>query len=185
VHAPFDFLRMLSYRIPADGEMLEIIDSLAARQRVDIVDYGCGLAQRSIALAGALKVRQRDVHVTFVDIRRPLFVDFLKFLCERRGLASRFVEVDADTPFPSLPPHDFCDLVNVLEHLPEPGRALENIDRSLRHGGLLLAAVDDQEAELMHVSPNLRDVRERLVELNYSRRREMLGATLFEKRPRG
>lgn len=185
VHAPFDFLRMLSYRIPADAEMLEIIDSLAARERVDIVDYGCGLAQRSIALAVALKAREKDAHVTFVDIRRPLFVEFLAFLCERRGLASRFVEVDADTPFPSLPGHDFCDLVNVLEHLPEPGRALDNIDRSLRHGGLLLAAVDDQEAELMHVSPNLGAVRERLVELNYSRRRELLGATLFEKGPRG
>jgi SAM-dependent methyltransferase len=185
VHAPFDFLRMLSYPIPAAAELRDITDSLAALERVDIVDYGCGLAQRSIALAGALKALGKDVHITLVDISRPLFVEFLAFLCERRGLASTFVEVQAGALFPSLPRHDFCDLVNVLEHLAEPCRALESIDRSLRDGGLLLAAVEDQADEIMHVSPNLGAVRARLAELRYRRHRDLFDATLFEKQPRG
>lgn len=183
IHAPFDFLRMLSYRIPAPIEFADIADALAVRRQVAIVDYGCGLAHRSVAIARALQGRGVTVHLALVDIRRVLHFSFLSFLCRKHGLSHEFIDVTLECPFPALPAHDYCDTVNVLEHIPEPLRVVDNIHAALRPGGLLVASVADQAAEMMHVSPSLGAVRDRLGELGYRPRRAWLDATVFERAP--
>jgi len=180
-HAPFDFLRMLSYRVPAPAEFADITDLLATRSSVTLVDYGCGLAHRSVAIGKALVARGVAVKLMLVDIARPLHVTFLDFLCRRHGLSHEFVDVGSSAALPVLAPHDYCDVVNVFEHVSDPVAVFDSIDRALRPCGLVLASVADQAHEMMHVSPDLADVRQRLTAQRYRKRREWLDATLFEK----
>jgi SAM-dependent methyltransferase len=182
VHAPFDFLRMLSYPIPTDTDLSPIIDHLGRLGRnIAIVDYGCGLAHRTIAVACALRRGGVRVDLTLVDIHRGHHTDFLTFLGQKYGLNQTFVEITSDRLYPDLPAHDYADLVNVLEHLPDPVRVVDNIDRALRPGGLLLAGVGDQADEMMHVTPQLGAVRDRLAHLGYAANLDRWDATLFTK----
>lgn len=181
VHAPADFMRMLSYDIPTEADLRPIVDALATRSSVQIVDYGCGLAQRTIAVARHLASRGVEASLTFVDISRELHQDFLQFVSVKYQIPHRFVAVTADDFYPTLPEHDYCDNVSVLEHVRDPLRVIENTHRALRPGGLFLAAVADEAEEMMHVSADLEPVRKRLAVLDYLPVGQCCGASLFRK----
>ncbi len=180
-HGSIDFLRMLGYGIPVPDEIGPIVQRLSGRENVRIVDYGCGLAHRTIAVSRALILADQDVKLVLVDIRRPHHFEFLEFLCEKYGIDLDFIEVDSNRLYPDVPAHDYCDAVSVLEHVRHPLRVIENIHRTLRPGGLLLASVEDEIEEMMHVSPDLAPVRAQLRDLGYLRVTECCGAGLFQK----
>jgi len=177
----FHFLRMISYSIPTPDDLRPIMERLENKKSVGIVDYGCGLATRTIALTRYLRAKGVKVRLHLVDIRRPLYLAFLDFICARADIPYQFIEVSVDNPYPELPPHDYCDNVSVMEHIREPLTVLANTDRALAKGGLLLALVDDTIHEIMHISPSLGAVRSRLKELRYQEIAEVYGTPLFQK----
>ncbi len=176
-----DFLRMLGYVIPTPKDVEAIVMRLPEQQMISIVDYGCGLAHRTIAVSRYLLERGTKIKLYLVDIRRELHLSFLDFLCHKYGINYEFIEVTAENLYPKLPQHDYCDNVSVLEHIREPVTVVNNIDRALRPGGLYLAFVDDAIEEMMHISPNLKAVRERLAELRYKRIATCYDTPLFQK----
>jgi hypothetical protein len=83
--------------------------------------------------------------------------------------------------YPPLPPHDYSDNVSVLEHIRDPLAVIENTDKALRPGGVFLAAVEDEIEEMMHISPNLKAVRDRLAALDYTPVAKCCGIPLLRK----
>ena len=181
LHGPNDFLRMLGYAVPSPSEIEEIVGRLRSSSPVEIVDYGCGLAHRSIAISRELQAKGVKVRLNLVDIRKELHGAFLEFLCKKFQIDHQFIEVSPETLYPELPPHDYCDNVSVLEHVRDPVRVIDNTHRALRAGGLFLAYVADQEEEMMHISPDLSAARSRLKELGYARIARVQGVPLFQK----
>jgi SAM-dependent methyltransferase len=180
-HGPVDFLRMIGYSIPTLQDIGPIIKRLAGNSKVEILDYGCGLAHRTFAVARYLLTRNVDVKLTFVDIQRDLHFDFLNFLCRKHGINHDFIEITAEELYPPLPAHDYSDNVSVLEHIRDPLAVIENTNRSLRPGGVFLAAIEDEIEEMMHISPNLKAVRDRLAALGYIQVAKCCGVPLLQK----
>jgi hypothetical protein len=114
-HVAFDFLRMLSYAIPTVQDVGPIVSRLSTRPSVQIVDYGCGLANRAIAVSRYLIAQGVKVKLYLLDIRRELHFSFLNSLCRKYEIDSEFIEVTQNNLYPELPPHDYCDNVSVLE----------------------------------------------------------------------
>lgn len=179
-HGPVDFLRMLSYPIPSELDLYSIVSKLSGKTTVDIVDYGCGLAHRTVMVSKILIAQGSQVRLHLVDIRRDLHCEFLDNLCRKFKIPYEFVEVSQNQFYPELPAHDYCDAVSVLEHIPEPLIVLNNIHSKLKPDGILLAAVEDEAREMMHVSPNLQSVRSRLSELGYAVTGECRGVGVFQ-----
>jgi SAM-dependent methyltransferase len=180
-HAPLDFLRMLGYVVPKRKHLDEIVSRLSSKQTVDLVDYGCGLSHRSLAIARHLKASGVKVKLNLVDIKKELHGAFLDFLCKKHGIEREFIEVSPENLYPELPAHDYCDNVSVLEHVRDPIRVVDNTHRALKPGGLFLAYVADQEEEMMHISPDLSGVRLRMKELGFTQIAKVQGVPLFQK----
>ena len=165
-HGPMHFLRMLSYREPQWQPGDAIDSALAGRRSVDIIDYGCGLAQQSRSLAYYLQEKGVQVSLTLVDIP-TLRKDFLLWLGKRNALETRFLDSTPDTPIPALPEADICFATEFFEHVYEPLPYFRNIHSALRAGGLLVTNVDDHHQEFMHVSTRLDTLREEIDALGY------------------
>jgi SAM-dependent methyltransferase len=180
-HAVFDFLRMLSYPCPNLQDVEPIVKVLTNMKKVSIVDYGCGLAHRTIAVARYLLERKIEVMLYFVDIGRKLHLSFLDYLCTKYGIDYEFIEITFENLYPVLPQHNYCDNVSVFEHIREPIIVLNNINQALEPGGIFLAMVDDCIEEMMHITPNLKAVRNRLAELKYEKIASYHGTPLLQK----
>lgn len=182
-HAGFDFLRMLGYSVPTSEDIEPIVSRLSEKPFVAIVDYGFGLAHRTIAVSRCLLERGIKVKLYLVDIRRELLFQFVDFVCRKYHIDHEFIEVTLETPYPELPLHHYCDIVSVFEHIREPLTVMNNIDRALCPGGLLLALVGDAIEEMMHLSPDLKAVRDRLAALGYQQVFTCYGTPLWQKGP--
>lgn len=180
-HAPFDFMRMIGYAVPTQGDLAAIVDRLADKRTIRIVDYGCGLAHRTIAISRLLMLRGAMVKLTLLDIRRQHHFDFLDFVCRQHRIDHDFIEVDADHLYPALPEHDLNDNVSVLEHVRDPSKVIRQTNAALCRGGLFLAAVENEAVEMMHVHPDLGIVRQQIDELGYAPLGRCCGASLFQK----
>jgi SAM-dependent methyltransferase len=180
-HHAFDFLRMLGYAVPTVQDMEPVLSRLAGRQTISLVDYGFGLAHRTIAISRYLQERGAKVTLYLIDIRKELHLAFVDYLCRKHGIDHEFIEITADNLYPELPPCDYCDNVSVLEHIREPVTVVNNTDRALRPGGLFMVLIEDAIEEMMHLSPNLRPARDRLAELNYQRVGTCYGTPLYQK----
>jgi len=180
-HGPLDFLRMLGYAIPKPKEIEAVVGRLAGKDTVELVDYGCGLAHRSLAISRQLKARGCKVKLNLVDIRKELHGAFLEFLCQKYDIAHEFIEVSPENLYPDLPSHDYCDNVSVLEHIREPVVVIDKTHKAMKPGGLFLAYVADQEEEMMHISPDLSTARTRMNELGYKQVAKVQGVPLFQK----
>ena len=166
-HAHLHFLMMLGRDEKVWSPEDPVVQCLPKEGPVSILDYGCGLAQTSRGLATLLRDRGQAVSLALVDlptIRRP----FLAWTGERMGIAVKNLDVTPETPIPDLPDCDICFATEVFEHMHDPLPAFERIEKSLAPGGLLLTNVKDHHEEFMHVTPNLKPLRDRLDALGYT-----------------
>ena len=83
-----------------------MVRALVNRYEVSIVDFGCGLAQQSRALAEYLRDATVRVRLTLVDIP-TLRQEFLLWWGRRAGISTTFLPCTVATPVPKLPE---CDL---------------------------------------------------------------------------
>ena len=166
-YGPMHFLRMLSYEVESwpGKEMVEA--DLSELTNVTILDFGCGLAQRSIALAKYLKSNEITVILYLADIptvRR----EFLLWVGKKIGVETHFLGCNKENPLPELPDCHFCIATEVFEHLVDPMRYLYKMDASIQPGGFLLTGVYDHDEEYMHVSPKLSALRSELSNRKYT-----------------
>jgi len=160
-HAPMHFLRMLSYPEPRIGNDLPLFRALARREKVRILDFGCGLAQVSRTFADKLMQTGVTVDLVLADIPTQR-KDFLLWLGRQTGIATRFLDCTAEAPIPKLPASDLIVCTEVFEHLHDPVPYLAAFEAALPDGGVLLTDVSDHHDEMFHVSPDLSALRTRL-----------------------
>jgi cyclopropane fatty-acyl-phospholipid synthase-like methyltransferase len=177
-HGPMHFLRMLSYTEPEWNENEIIIQKLKARSEVNILDYGCGLAQRSRTLAKFLKDRNVTVNLFLADIP-TIRKEFLLWLGAKTGITTTFLDCKANEPYDKLPSCDICIATEFFEHVHDPVRYFDKIHYALNNTGILETNISDHKKEFMHVSPNLDALRERIRILGYD---ELLPDILYEKK---
>jgi SAM-dependent methyltransferase len=176
-HGPMHFLRMLSYSDPTWTPEDPIIRHLSSYSTVDIIDYGCGLAQRSRALAAYLQNREIHVKLVLVDIP-TIRKDFLLWMGLENKIDTVFIDSSERTPVPELPAADICIATEFFEHVYDPLPYLRNIDKALRENALLVTNIADHKQEFMHVSPELAVLREEIRALDYD---ELEPNQLFRK----
>lgn len=176
-HGPMHFLRMLSYAEPDWADDDPVVAHLRTCPDPSILDFGCGLAQRSRGLALKLQADGQTVGLDLVDIPTERKA-FLLWLGGRLGIPTTFADCTPEAPIPPLGPCDACIATEVFEHLHAPLAYLEAMHAALRPGGLLVTNIADQKPEYMHVSPDLSGLRARLAELGYA---ELTPTRLYRK----
>jgi SAM-dependent methyltransferase len=171
------FLRMLSYDADNWNGKSFVQNELSELKEVNILDFGCGLAQRSIGLARYLKHSGVQVELFLADIP-TIRKDFLLWTAGETGIKTNFLDCTREKPLPDLPDCHLCIATEVFEHLTDPMAYLKKMDFALQPGGFLLTGVYDHFEEFMHVSPKLSPLREELIRLKYT---EIEPYTLYRK----
>lgn len=159
------FLRQLSYGNfywPSDNN---IYTSLKNKNKVHILDYGCGMAQKSRSLCLKLKSTVPEIKLFLVDIP-TIRKDFLLWWGEKHNIEIIHLDVLDSEPFENLPNHDLCIVEEFFEHVYNPELYLEKIYNSLNENGFLMTNVNDHIEEFMHVSPNLGILRDKIQQMN-------------------
>ncbi len=192
-HSLIDFFRMLGYPIYASlksdggndnrdiGLYAEILDFLSSRYKkngeVVIVDYGCGLANMTMALCKLLK--KMDIHpkLVCIDIDKFIHKEFLEFITSKYNIDYEYIDVNEDNNFPAIPKFDFIQVKDVFEHVYEPEKIVDNINDSIKEGGIISATTDDEGPEMMHVSRDLGHVRAKLDDYGF----KVLGNSWFDR----
>lgn len=175
-HSPIDFLRMLGYPSYTTNRDLELYSQIVEyliqfyiknNEEVVIVDYGAGLAHITIAISKLLKKNNIECKLVFVDIERFVYREFLGFIENKYKLNFEFIDIDADNPYPKIPKFNFIHIKDVFEHVYHPENIVDNIEHSIREDGIISATTDDEGPEMMHVSKDLKVVRDRLDEYGF------------------
>jgi len=167
LHAPMHFLRMLAHPDPKWRRDDPIVLKLQAKTApITILDFGCGVAQSSRALAAHLSQNGTQVDLALADIP-TLRKDFLLWTGKQTGIATRFLDCSAASPMPELPPCDICFAMEVFEHLQDPMPYFEWIHTAIKPNGLLITNIADHKKEFMHLHPNLQHIRDRISSLDY------------------
>lgn len=112
-----------------------------------ILDYGCGIGELSIALAEA------GCNVTLADVSGKTF-DFAKWRVKQKGLDVKLIDVIDD--FPLIETYDCIVCLEVLEHLWDPTSMIKHFYSHLRLGGFLLVTATFEHTKLhpMHLVKN-------------------------------
>lgn len=149
-----------------DGIAEYLADSVK-RPLETIVDYGCGPAYISFEIAKLFRKKNLTVpKVVLVDVD-CLMKDFVIYRFSKYNLPYDSISVNKDNLYPILPEHDLCIATEVMEHLRDPIKAFSNINSTLRKGGVLYGNYENHAPHMLHVSPNLSLLRERLQMENY------------------
>jgi SAM-dependent methyltransferase len=122
-----------------------------------VVDYGCGFAHLSFEIAK----QDPEAKVHLIDIE-CLPLAFARFRFEKHGLKAEPIVVTAEALYPRLPAHDVCIASEVMEHVYRPLEVYDHIVESLRPGGTLHGGFEDHRPGILHVSPVLAALRERV-----------------------
>jgi len=165
-----DLMRMLSYSEALTNENMKQNVSLFVEflekkyERVGdpivLIDYGCGLAYWTIHIAEALVNKNIPCELVLVDIYRESFISFLRFLCDKRNIPHKYLEVTHDKLIPELPECDYVHIMAVLEHTSEPEQIMNAIVSSIRDHGLIYGTFyDDPFEDYQHISYNLSSAR--------------------------
>lgn len=172
------FLRMLSYPESTWSDNDQIVQALSQYPKITILDFGCGLAQRSRGLAQYLSAKGSRVFLFLADIP-TIRKDFLTWLAGRTGITTTFLDCTAEVPIPELPDCEVCFATEFFEHVHNPLLYFDRIHLALCGNGLLITNIADHESEFMHVCPNLEPLRSRVRALGYE---ELSVSTLYRKR---
>lgn len=106
-------------------------DGSRSREATSVLDVGCGGGIVSNELS------RRGYQVTGIDISLPA-LEFAEVVCKREGLSSRFIEASAySLPFADES-FDAVVCSDILEHLTDVPRALREVHRVLKPGGMLV-----------------------------------------------
>ena len=186
-HGLIDFFRMLSYPIMDTsnnrdiGLYNEILDFLSSRykknEEVVLVDYGCGLAHITVTLCKLLKKMNVYPKLVCMDIDRIIHKEFLEFITSKHNIDYEYIDINEDNNFPTIPKFDFIQVKDVFEHIYEPHRVVDNINDSIKEGGIISATTDDEGPEMMHVSRDLGHVRAKLDDYGF----KVLGNSWFDR----
>jgi len=177
LHAPLHFLRMLSYPDSKWSNKQIVAQRLDGKSRIDILDFGCGLAQNSRELAECLIGRKIEVNLFLADIP-TLRKECLLWLGKQTGIETTIIDCAEACPVPNLPHCDICFVQEFFEHVHDPVRYFEAIHSILNSRGILVTNVSDHVPKFMHVSPCLFDLRARLHSLKYD---ELYPYVLYQK----
>ncbi len=176
-HSYLDFLRFLSYREFRWAETDPVFQHLRTLQEPVILDFGCGLAHRSISLAKKLKAHGCKPRIFLADIP-TLRKDFLTWFCAKLQIPMTFLDCTEAQPIPAFSACDLCIATEVFEHLHDPVRYFLAMDATLRPGGFLVTQIVDHHKEFFHVSPRLGALRTAVKEKSYE---EIAPCTLYRK----
>ena len=166
-HGHRDLLRQMIFPEPRFTPDHPVVAGLADRSEIDILDFGCGLAQRSRFLAAHLQRQGKRVRVHLADIP-SVESEFLSWMGSNTDLDITFLPCTAANPIPDLPNCDVLVATEFFEHVTDPLAYFERFDRVLRPGGFLWTDVADHEEGFLHVCPQLGDLRATLAERNYA-----------------
>lgn len=167
-HEKLHFLRMLSYTEPTPEEVNRLCSLVQAQNnQLTILDYGCGLANLSRAMAQRFAKSKIRPKLVLCDIPTIRF-SFLKWLsvAERGVYPMRFLACSENRP-PLLPRSTVIVATEFLEHVRGVDVFLRAFHRSLEPGGLLVTNLSDHVAEFMHVTPALSPYNDRLLAWGY------------------
>ena len=126
---------------------------------IRVVDYGCGMAYTSAAIAR----KNKDAKIYLVDIDTVLF-DFTIFRFKKYDYNFEVIKITKDNLYPALPEHNLCLANEVMEHVFEPLKIYENIKNCMDKGGLLYGNFADHSKGMFHVSPDLSALRKKISE---------------------
>jgi 2-polyprenyl-3-methyl-5-hydroxy-6-metoxy-1,4-benzoquinol methylase len=155
---PLHFLTFLTYPEPHWSASDLIVKEIGQRQHVSIMDFGCGLAQQSRALAVFLRDQGTQIELTLADIP-TLRAQFLTWWGKKMEIPTTFLPCTAESPIPQMPLFDVCFAMEFFEHVHDPLIYFEHIDAKLSPGGLLITGIMDHHAGFTHVSPRLGKLR--------------------------
>lgn len=119
----------------------KLIDRYGLEGNMDFLDCGCGPGR----LIELLKDRYPDLKCTGLEMD-PILVEAANAMLSKRGHSDCRV-IQGTAELPNLPEQsfDFITMRLVLEHVPDPIKALESLRRLLRPGGRLLIISNDFE----------------------------------------
>ncbi len=100
------------------------------RDRVTVLDYGCGMADLAIAFAS------QGYRVRIADISGGP-IDFARWRLEERGYDFEAIEITESNPCPDLGRNDIVLASSVLEYVRNPLKLVQNMDCSIPSGGFL------------------------------------------------
>lgn len=126
-------------------------------QSPTIVDYGCGLAYLSFRLSREIP----GSRIVLVDVD-SIMNEFVRFRFDKHGIPFESLRVTQEDPFPQLPEHQICIADEVMEHLKNPLKALDNIRQAMTPGGILIGDYGDHCPELFHLHSDMAFFREGL-----------------------
>lgn len=161
-HAALHTYRHISYsyyNLPRYEAMARRLLEIIGDRTPVIVDYGCGLAYLSLAIA---MIRPESM-VYLVDVDSAV-LDFAAYRFARRGINHETIPVTRENIYPQLPSHNICVASEVMEHLLRPLLAYRHIYEAMDEQGVLFGQFGDHEREFFHVSPDLQAVRDALVQ---------------------
>ncbi len=169
-HGLIDFFRMLSYPVLDSDRCIglygEILDFLSSRYKkngeVVLVDYGCGLAHITMTLCKLLKKMDMKPKLVCMDIDRIIHKEFLEFMTNKYNIDYEYIDINEDNNFPTIPKFDFIQVKDTFEHIYRPERVVDNINDSIKEDGIISATTDDEGPEMMHVTRDLKGVRDKL-----------------------
>ena len=184
-HSALGFFRMLGYPAFTSERDLKLyvkflhylIECYNESGDIVIIDYGAGLAQITVALAKALKENNINSKLVIFDIDRFMHKEFLNFVGDKYKLNLEFIDINKKNPYPKLPKFDFMMVKDVFEHVHKPEKIVDNINSSIKEHGVLCATTEDERDEMMHVTPNLKLVRDKLEKYGF----EQTGFSWFNR----
>ncbi len=165
-HGHRDLLRQMIFPEPALDADHPAVAAVADRAEVAILDFGCGLAQRSRFLARFLRGRGVAARVYLADIP-SVESEFLEWVGANTDEDLVFLPCSRGTPIPELPACDVIVATEFFEHVDDPLTYFGRFDEKLRSGGILWTDVADHEEGFLHLTPRLGPLREEMARRGY------------------
>lgn len=120
-----------------------------------ILDYGCGSASRSLSFC-----RKYNTKAILLDID-SLHLDFASWRFNKYNIEHIKIPITNTNLYTSLPNFNFCIMFNIIEHIRQPKKVLNNICNSLSPEGCLLInnIQHQQKKEWQHLSEDMIEAR--------------------------